>query len=1207
MPKLKQLVCSIELGQNRTPLQEYGARYSDGAVESFVAVPDTKIPFCIRLKSEGYIAPGLAAFVFMDGQYQCNRNKLQLRMPDDGVPESNYEIDFCLRQKEEKTASGTFVGRQWSFAELNTAKSDKAANLNPRFLHNIGTIEVVVLRCKREGEDVPTPRLQAGLIPPVPPKAPSDRRITGPTQAPSAAPAAKAKQPTPAPSDALGGLFGLFDGACDEEEISLQHKKPIDTHLESVNTIGGLDGAGDFPAPYQHVPLPPVGGNGYVMPRAPDGYTWDPVVGKFLPVNEVGHYHPESQHGGVSEAERALKVRRDDRSAIHRPGKTASLDLFPVPVDANVDAALGNTDERGQLDGYGGPNVNIYQGWAWDNRGYDDMQGDHYFGMTGADRVNQKMKMREQGHDVSPSRAPIQHSIPQGYGRVANSMPQQYNAPQYSFQQGVARQSHGNPNVPIEFGILELQQKILDMRSRLVENNDETTDILEQLRANHGRLGSPSLMQRLEYLQNESDYLTKQLDVYSNGLNDYVQNASKNPDEEDLEILQKLRQMENDARTKKIPAAVPPIRYPTPAVNGWQQTGQGEVGRATTGKPPPPVERPGGLANKLNERYARVAAQNTQQSDAKKVQEAQQDWVNGPKAIDWAYEQPHGTGWTGSGKGHRTLPQEPRAVGNSWTDDDKAHQSSPQKPAAGGTGWADDDKGPQSSPQRAAVDNRGAPSSPQQWSGNDNAGSNGAIGQQQNNESWSGSASHRGRQQDNGGWTPAVSQQRPPHSHRRGSVYNPTSPSGKVNDAGWADGTVASDQGRREKTPSIFIQSPSPGAHVKSYWADWRQPTMPQDSPGHGMKKHEAARDPCDYPSAPLPTVPEGKLKDMKHGIQAGKGANYSHRCHRPLYMDTMAEPYAVFSFKYRSKEALEKILKRDVSSDVQATVKQAEEEKFLNMPKHKLVKELMKMRLPGGSPSPKKALTDSAASGWGGGADTRGVAGNGWDNQSNGGKQTHVGGWDEQSAHGRGHSSSKSVHSISKGYAANAGWDDPQPQQADNVAWGGNTIAANAWGGNSARESNNQAGWANNTPAAGGGWDGAASWKPVRYKAPAVHDIDSEGSLATGFTRSSSSSPVPVHNFGGFAERQKLAHHDGPVSPIAENAGVGAGGGALRGQEHFGPGNPGANYPGFSSAGQGLLPWGGANGYDLSENPMKKWEKGGWAREMVEGVPKTK
>ena len=745
-------------------------------------------------------------------------------------------------------------------------------------MHNIGTIEVVVLRCKREGEDVPTPKLQAGLIPPVPPKAPSDKRITGPTQAPSAVPPAKAKQTTPAPSDALGGLFGLFDGACDEEEISPQHKKPIDAHLESVNTIGGLDGAGDFPAPYQHVPLPPVGGNGYVMPRAPDGYTWDPIVGRFLPVDEVGHYHSESQYDRLSEEERALNVRRDDRSAVHRPGKTASLESFSMPVDANVDAASGNKHERGQLDGYGGPNVNIYQGWGWDNRGYDDMQGDQYFGMTGADRMNQKMKMREQGHDVSLSQAPIQHAMPQGYDRFAKSIPQQYNVPQYSFQQDVARLSQGNPNVPTEFGMLELQQQILDIRSRLVKNHDETTNILEQLRANHGKPGDPSLMQRLEYLQNEVDYLTKQLDVYSNVLNGYVRNASKNPDEEDLEILQKLRQMEKDARTKETAAAVPPVRHPTPAFNGWQQTGQGEVGRATTGKPPRSTEKTGGLANKLNERYARVAAQNTQQSDAKEVQEARQDWANGPKAMDWAYVQPKGTGRTGSGKGREALPQKPAADGIGWADDVKSHQSSPQNPAVGGTGWADDEKGHQNSPQGAAVDTWEAPRSPRQWSGNDNAGWTSANDQQQNShEAWSGSTSRRGRQQDNGSGSPAVSQQGRPQSHRSGSAYNPTSPSGKVNDAGWADGTVASDQGRREKPPSIFIQSPSPGAHVKPYWADWRQTTMPQDSPGHGSKKREAARDPCDYPSVPLPTLPEGKLKDIKHGIQAGKSCMVNH------------------------------------------------------------------------------------------------------------------------------------------------------------------------------------------------------------------------------------------------------------------------------------------------------------------------------------------
>ncbi|KAI7073376.1 hypothetical protein KC352_g42296, partial [Hortaea werneckii] len=214
--------------------------------------------------------------------------------------------------------------------------------------------------------------------------------------------------------------------------------------------------------------------------------------------------------------------------------------------------------------------------------------------------------------------------------------------------------------------------------------------------------------------------------------------------------------------------------------------------------------------------------------------------------------------------------------------------------------------------------------------------------------------------------------------------------------------------------------------------------------------------------------------------------------------------------------------------------------------------------------------------------AEARGAAGQGWDSQSNGGKQTHAGGWGEQSAHGRGHSSSQSVRSVSKGYAANAGWDEPQSQQADNAAWGGNTDAKDTWGANSARESNNQAGWANETPAADVGWDGAASSKPMRYKAPVVHDIDSEGgSIATGFTnksdrlrpRLSPQDSVPVHDFGGFAEKQDMVHQDGPPYPTAGNA---------------------------TSAGQGLLPWGRPNVYAPSESPMKKWEKGGWARKMV-------
>lgn len=122
MPELKQIEASIELGTSNTKLKEYGARYSDGHVEAFVAVPDTDMPFTIHLTTKGYIAPGISFFVFMDGEYQCNRNKIGLKLPGDGIPAREYETEFRLRQKEEKKSAGSFVAREWSFAKLNTGK-----------------------------------------------------------------------------------------------------------------------------------------------------------------------------------------------------------------------------------------------------------------------------------------------------------------------------------------------------------------------------------------------------------------------------------------------------------------------------------------------------------------------------------------------------------------------------------------------------------------------------------------------------------------------------------------------------------------------------------------------------------------------------------------------------------------------------------------------------------------------------------------------------------------------------------------------------------------------------------------------------------------------------------------------------------------------------------------------------------------------------
>lgn len=121
MPRLKQIRCSIEVGQRHNELKEYGARYSDGAVEVFVAVPDQKLPFAIRVQSEGYIAPGLAAFIYIDGQYYGNRNKRRLKMPGEGVDPSQYEIDFIFRQQERKRdENGNFVAHDLFFGQLNT-------------------------------------------------------------------------------------------------------------------------------------------------------------------------------------------------------------------------------------------------------------------------------------------------------------------------------------------------------------------------------------------------------------------------------------------------------------------------------------------------------------------------------------------------------------------------------------------------------------------------------------------------------------------------------------------------------------------------------------------------------------------------------------------------------------------------------------------------------------------------------------------------------------------------------------------------------------------------------------------------------------------------------------------------------------------------------------------------------------------------------
>ncbi|KAA8616838.1 hypothetical protein A1F94_007490 [Pyrenophora tritici-repentis] len=146
MPSLKDLSCAIELSEPQKALEEFGTIYGDGFVETFVPVPSKPQSFSVHLTSNKFIAPGVAIFVYVDGVYQCNRNRqdLKLRKPSD----SRSLVDFRVRQKEERQGDGSMIAREWAFDKLNITSADDAPSLcSPNILENIGCIEVIVLRC----------------------------------------------------------------------------------------------------------------------------------------------------------------------------------------------------------------------------------------------------------------------------------------------------------------------------------------------------------------------------------------------------------------------------------------------------------------------------------------------------------------------------------------------------------------------------------------------------------------------------------------------------------------------------------------------------------------------------------------------------------------------------------------------------------------------------------------------------------------------------------------------------------------------------------------------------------------------------------------------------------------------------------------------------------------------------------------------------
>ncbi|SMY20022.1 unnamed protein product [Zymoseptoria tritici ST99CH_1A5] len=884
MPTLKQITTSIELGSGDTRLKEYDHRFTDGAVECFILAPETDIPFHVRITTSGYIAPGLAAYVFIDGEYQCNRNRLCLEVPGDGVDPVEYEIDLKLRQKEEKTSDGCFVARDWFFTPLKTGIADSEPNASRNWSKNVGTIEVIVLRCKQGGEKetgidpaetviatVPSAGrdiLRAINKSSAPPKQPTSKDKE---QSKDSKPKASSKAPSKAPSKkgsvvmsdvGFGGMMGLFDGAGDEPGY---YKKYRPRNMVGQPYLPGHrfdDTTGRYR--YYEEEDPFVRGDSRARheqeQRAPD-HRYEPYT------YTVG--------GGFDDNDRTPSTRSGPKRVVPRTS--------PSPV----------IDESKRRRGRG-----------------------VVFDIPTRSSSHHNITRRAQSPDKprGRSRQPHRSSVfideasdhMQVLQRIAFEEAEKYDALWEDIDTFKTREDAHK-----------------GMMTTLRRKYDEIQAVLDELRDLNASISA--CMEDMNRMEWKQTYDT----LFDKGLVPSPRIALRHPDGEKADA-------EKDDKEKKS--------------DGWEQVGDGAVGDKDK-----PADNNGWDSS-------------SHQNDS--AEKANDGWNQDENKSNKSNKSNNNADWGG---GDQKSNGSKKSNSGGWGDEKKDEQQN-----GGNDGWDKD---------------------------NDDAGNNGG-------NAW-GDAPADNAAENNDEWGEKKSD-KPKSGSKAASNHRPSK----------------STTGRSTTSTSSTVQ---PHAEIKPYWKSWAT------KPAAASKLRLPFRDPYKYPAPPTPAVPASKAKDIKYGVQAGRGADYAHKHYRPEYLDSMEKPYAVFTFKYRSREALEKIVGKGKVREggIGEAEKVAEKERLMRTPKDELVAELLRKR---GVPE-KKALSRVAASevsaaeevratregvakarskaaskkdaggdGWGGPAQ---AADDGWGAESNGGKSND--GWasavkpeDSVSHTGRGKAKSK-------------------------------------------------------------------------------------------------------------------------------------------------------------------------------------------------------
>lgn len=109
---------------------------------------------------------------------------------------------------------------------------------------------------------------------------------------------------------------------------------------------------------------------------------------------------------------------------------------------------------------------------------------------------------------------------------------------------------------------------------------------------------------------------------------------------------------------------------------------------------------------------------------------------------------------------------------------------------------------------------------------------------------------------------------------------------------------------------------------VKQYWGQWNAASHGYNVPHHPASvssvPSKILRDPYVAPAYNLPRICAdfAAAWGIEAQVRTGRGANYYHKVGHPIYIDSMECPYAVFTFKYRTRAVIEKKLGTSIDQD---------------------------------------------------------------------------------------------------------------------------------------------------------------------------------------------------------------------------------------------------------------------------------------------------